>query len=151
MRAVDFAWGNSPRLRVAAIAWKGPWSERRVRAQFERIARWTREHGVRTGRWILGGPGGGSWEVAIELRGPARGSSGVRTKTLPAARVARVVFDPEVVSPRVVYHGLRDWLRGQRRDGTIRSVGSSREVYAGSPWRDARAWARTEVQFVVRR
>jgi hypothetical protein len=61
-----------------------------------------------------------------------------------------VRFDPTVVSPRVVYHGLSDWLRWQRKEKKIRSVVSYREIYEGNPWKDKRAWSRTEVQFVVR-
>jgi effector-binding domain-containing protein len=148
---VDFAWGRSPSLKVAAIAWKGPWNERKIRSQFERLERWAKERRLRTGRWIFREPGERRWEVAIELRGRARGADGVRTKTLPAATLARVIFDPEVVSPRVVYHGLSDWLRWRRKDKEIRSVVSTREVYSGNPWTDARAWAHTEVQFLVRK
>ena len=148
---VDFAWGKVPRLKVAAIAWKGPWNEKKIRAQFERIERWARARKVRTGRYVFREPGDRSWEAAIEVRGRVRGSDGVRTRTLPAATVARVVFDPEVVSARLVYHGLNDWLRWRRKEKEIRSVGSSREIYTGNPWTDRKAWARTEVQFVVRK
>ncbi len=148
---VDFAWGRSPRLRLASIRWKGPWSDRKIQAQFERVERWASQQKVRTGRWVFREFDEDTWEVGIELKGTARASRPVRVRTLPAAGIARVVFDPDEVSPRVVYHGLVDWLRTQRREHTIRSVLSSREVYAGNPWRDARAWRRTEVQFVVRK
>jgi effector-binding domain-containing protein len=148
---VEFAWAKSPRLRVAAIAWTGPWNEERIRSQFERVERWAKARRVRTGRWVFREPGERRWEVAIELKGRARGSEGVRTKTLPAATVARVVFDPELVSPRLVYHGLRDWLRWKRKEKEIRSVVSTREIYSGNPWTDRKAWSRTEVQFVVRK
>ena len=137
-------------MRVAAIAWTGPWSEARIRVQFGRLETWARARRVRTGRWVFREPGTRRWEVAIELRGPARGSGEVRVKSYPAARVARVVFDPEEIAPRVVYHALSDWLRWRRREKEIRSVGSSREVYSGNPWTDRRAWSRTEVQFQVR-
>ncbi|HYA10396.1 MAG TPA: GyrI-like domain-containing protein [Thermoplasmata archaeon] len=148
---VDFAWSKSPSLRVAAIAWTGPWNERKIRSQFERVERWAKARGVRTGRWIFREPGERRWEVAIELKGRVRGSAPVRTKTLPAATVARVVFDPEVVSPRLVYHGLSDWLRWRRKDKEIRSVVSTREIYSGNPWTEPKAWSRTEVQFLVRK
>ncbi len=147
---VDFAWGKSPALRVAAIAWSGPWNEKKIRAQFEVIQRWARERHLRTGRWIFREPGDRRWEVAIELKGRARGAGPIRLRTLPAARFARVVFDPEELSPRVVYHGLSDYLRSRRREREIRGVISSREVYSGNPWTDPKAWARTEVQFLVR-
>jgi effector-binding domain-containing protein len=148
---VDFAWSKSPSLKVAAIAWTGPWNEKKIRAQFARLERWAKERRVRTGRYIFREPGERRWEVAIELRRRVRGSGGVRTKTLPAASVARVVFDPEKVSARLVYHGLSDWLRWRRKSKEIRSVVSSREIYSGNPWTDPKAWARTEVQFLVRK
>jgi effector-binding domain-containing protein len=148
---VDFRLKRVPQLRVATVAWKGPWSERRIRAQFDRVAEWARKKGVRTGQWIFREPGTRSWEVAIEIKGSAHSEGGVRVRTYPAATVASVVFDPEVVSPAVVYHGISDWLRWRRKDKTIRSVGTYREVYSGDPWRRANAWARTDVQVVVRK
>lgn len=138
-------------MNVASIAWKGPWSERKVRAQFDRVERWAKKQNLRTGRWVFREPGERRWEVAIELRGRARSSAGVRTKTLPAAHVARVIFDPDEVSPRLVYHGLSDWLRWRRKEKEIRAVVSTREIYSGNPWKDRRAWSHTEIQFVVRR
>jgi len=148
---IDFAWGKAPKMRVASITWTGPWSEKKIQAQFERVQRWAKEHRVGTGRWIFREPDERKWEACIDLRGPVRGSPPVRLKTLRAAPVARVVFDPDQLSPRVVYHGLSDWLRWRRKEKEIRAVVDYREVYAGNPWRDAKAWARTEVQFVVRR
>ena len=148
---VDFSWGRSPAIRVAAIAWTGPWNEKKIRAQFERIDRWAREQRVRTGRWFFREPGTRKWEVAIELKGNARAARPIRLRTMPRATFARVTFDPEVVSPRVVYHGLSDFLRWRRKEHEIRSVLSTREVYAGNPWTDRRAWARTEVQFLVKK
>lgn len=148
---VDFAYARTPSLRIASITWKGPWNEARIRSQFRRVERWAKAQGVRTGRWIFREPGARTWETGIELKGQAKGSGPVRTKTLPAARVARVVFDPDKVSSRLVYHGLLDWLRWQRRAKEITSVGSSREIYSADPWRFPKAWARTEVQFVVRK
>jgi effector-binding domain-containing protein len=148
---VDFSFGKAPAVRVASLAWSGPWNEKRIRAQFGRIVAWAKSEGVRTGRWIFSEPGDRRWAVSIEIRGRARSGKGIRLRTLPAAHVAKVVFDPEVVAPRVIYHGLSDWLRWRRKDGEIRSVVSSREVYSDDPWRSARAWKNTEVQFVVRR
>jgi DNA gyrase inhibitor GyrI len=148
---VDFRLKRTPAFRVASRTWKGPWSERRIRAEFGRLAAWARQHRLRVGRWIFREPGTRTWEVAIEVRGAARSEAGVRVRTIPAATVASVVFDPDVVSPAVVYHGITDWLRWRRKDGTIRSVGAYREVYAGDPWSRAAAWSRTDVQVVVRK
>jgi len=148
---IDFGWAKNPKLRVASIAWKGPWSDAKIRAQFEKVERWAKGQGLRTGRWIFQEPGERRWEVSIEVKGSARGAGPIRIKTLRPATVARVVFDPDIVSPQVIYHGLSDWLRWRRKEHEIRSVGSYREVYLGNPWRDAKAWARTEVQFLVRK
>jgi effector-binding domain-containing protein len=148
---VDFSFAKAPELRVASIAWTGPWNEQRIRSQFRRIEAWAKARGVRTGRWIFSEPGDRRWIAAIEIRGRAKSEAPIRLRTLPAAQVARVVFDPDVVSPRVIYHGLSDWLRWRRKDREIRSVVSSRELYSADPWRSAAAWKRTEVQFVVRR
>ena len=148
---VDFKIKHAPAYRVASLAWKGPWNERRIRAQFGRVVRWARKSGLRTGKWIFCEPGTRAWEVSVEVHGSARSEGPIRVRTIRASSVASVVFDPKVVSPSVVYHGVNDWLRWRKRDKTIRSVGGYREVYDGDPWRDPRSWARTEIQVVVRK
>ena len=65
--------------------------------------------------------------------------------------MARIVFDPDMVEPRVVYHGLSDFLRWRKREGEIRAIGDYREVYPGDPWKDRHALAHTEIQTVVRK
>jgi effector-binding domain-containing protein len=148
---VDFKIRRAPAYRVASLAWKGPWNEARIRAQFDRIAKWARKNGLRTGKWVFREPGTRAWEVAIEVRGDAHSDGPIRVRTYPASSVASVVFDPSIVSPGVVYHGVNDWLRWRKRDKTIRSVGGYREVYDGDPWRNPKAWAHTEIQVVVRK
>lgn len=148
---VDFVMKKSPGLRIGAIRWTGPYSEREIRRRFEEVAAWARTQRLRTGRWVFREPGARTWETGIEFRGTAHPAGKVKLRTLRAATVASVVFDPEVVSPRVVYHGLSDWLRWRRKEKEIRSVVSTRELYDGNPWKDARAWSRTEVQFIVRK
>jgi DNA gyrase inhibitor GyrI len=148
---VDFSFRRVPAYRVASMTWKGPWSEAKIRKNFNRVAAWAKANRLRTGRWIFREPGERTWEVAVEIHGRARPGAGVRLKTYPAATVASVTFDPDVVSPRVVYHGITDWLRWRKREKEIRSVGSYREVYDADPWRSPAAWARTNVQVVVRR
>jgi effector-binding domain-containing protein len=149
--AVDFELKKAPAMRIAAIRWKGPYSERRIQSRFEEVAKWAQRRDVRTGRWVFREPGDRTWETGIEVRGTVRSEGRVKVRTLPASTVASVRFDPDVVSPRVIYHGLLDWLRWRRKEKVIRSVLSNREVYEGNPWRDRRAWSRTEVQFVVRK
>jgi DNA gyrase inhibitor GyrI len=148
---VDFRLKRVASFRVASISWKGPWNERRIRSQFDRVAGWAKGHGLRTGKWIFREPGSRRWEVSIEIRGAAKSEGPVRIRTMPAATVASVVFDPKVVSPAVVYHGVTDWLRWRKKDKTIRAVGAYREVYDGDPWRRPASWARTDVQVVVRK
>ena len=148
---IDFVLKKTPRLRVASIRWKGPYSEREIRRRFEEVEKWARARGLRTGHWVFREPGTRVWDVAIEVRGNARSEGRVKVRTLPGGTAASVRFDPDVVSPRVIYHGLSDWLRWRRKGKAIRSVVSYRELYEGNPWKNARAWANTEVQFVVRR
>ena len=147
---VDFEFRKSPSLRLATVSWKGTWNEKRIRSEFEGLEKWARTEGHRTGKWVFMEPGNKQWRVGIEVRGKAKGKGRIRLQTLPASRIACVNFDPEQVSPRIVYHGLNDWLRWRKREKKIRSVVSTREVYRANPWTDRRAWARTEVQFVVR-
>ena len=147
---VDFKFKKAPTYRLATFAWTGPWKDARIRSEFEKLAAWAARRGLRTGRWVFLEPSQRRFVVGIEVKGTKRGEGPIHLRTLPAARVASVVFDPAVVSPRVVYHGLSDWLRWRRKDGEIKGVGSYREVYDGNPWTNARAWARTDVQMVVR-
>ncbi len=147
---VDFRFRKAPKYRVAGLRWKGPWSEAKIRSNFRRVAAWAKRRGLRTGVWIFREPGKRQWEVLVEVAGSARSEGRIRLRTLSASRVASVVFDPDVVSATVVYHGLNDWLRWRRKDGAVKRVGSFREVYTGDPWSDPKVWARTEVQAEVR-
>lgn len=148
---IDFEIKKSPGYRVASLAWKGPWSDASVRTHFDKVCKWATARHLRMGKWIFREPRERSFEVSIEVAGRCRSESGIRIKTFRPATVARVVFDPEVVEPRVVYHGLSDFLRWRKREHDIRSIGDYREVYLGDPWKDRRAYARTEVQYVVRK
>ena len=148
---IDFVLKKAPSIRVASVRWKGPYSEREIRKRFEEVEKWARARGLRTGRWVFREPGTRVWDTAIEVRGKSHSQGRVKLRTLPAGTVASVRFDPDVVSPRVIYHGLSDWLRWRKKEKAIRSVVSYREVYEGNPWKNARAWANTEVQFVVRK
>ncbi len=147
---VDFKFRKSPAYRVATLSWRGAWSERAIERRSLELERWTREHRLRAGKWMFLEPGENRWTAAIEVRGKARGDGKVRLRTFPASRVASVTFDPEEISARVIYHGLNDWLRWRRKAKEIRRVTGSRELYDGNPWRDRKAWARTEVQYLVR-
>ena len=146
---VDFVWKQSRGYRVASIVRVGPWKEDNLRTEFGELVRWARRRRLRTGAWIFVEQGRSRWEACLEVRGAASPEGRIRRKTLPPSRVASIVFDPDQTSSRVVYHALNDWTRSRRKDGTIRSVRSVREIYAGDPWKDRRAWANCEVQFLV--
>lgn len=149
--AVDFEFKSVPEMRIASYTWKGSWSDARIHRGFLTAAAWAKKRKLRTGRWIFEEPNTKTFVMSVEIKGKAKSGDGVRVRRLRAARVASVLFDPEVVEPRVVYHGLTDWLRWRRKEKTIRSVGAYREVYLGDPWKDKKAYARTEVQVVVRK
>ena len=148
---VDFAFKKTPSYRVASIVWKGKWSDASVHAHFLQVQKWAAGQKLKTGKWFFREPDEHTFETAIEIRGRGRGGGGVRLKTYPAATVVSVEFDPDAISPRIVYHGIYDFLRWRKKDHEIRSVGAYREVYDGDPWKDARAFARTTVQVVVRK
>jgi effector-binding domain-containing protein len=148
---VDFAIKKSPAMRTLSRTWKGSWQEKRIQSEFEQLERYAKEHSLKPTRWLFAGNDAmNQWLVAIEVSGKARGDGTVRVKTFPASRVASITFDPDALSPRVVYHGLFDWLRSQKKEKAIRSVGKYREVYRGNPWKDKAAWSKTEIQAVVR-
>jgi hypothetical protein len=153
MAVTDFALKRAPEYRVAFLVRLGEWKQDNLRPEFRELSRWARKNHVRTGHWIFvdSRPNHRRWEACLEVRGPARPEGRVRIKTLPATWVAEVVFDPDVVSSRLVYHGLMDWTRWRRTYKEIRSVGAVREVYSGDPWEDKKAWANCTVQFIVRK
>ncbi|MGI0068073.1 MAG: hypothetical protein ACREB9_06625 [Thermoplasmata archaeon] len=136
---------------MASIVRIGPWRENNLRTEFGELTRWARRQKLRAGRWIFLEKGHHRWEACLEIRGRATPEGRIRLKTLPATWVASVVFDPDEVSSRVVYHGLSDWTRWRKKDRQVRGVTDVREVYSGDPWKDTEAWAHCDVQFVVRK
>jgi hypothetical protein len=149
----DFALKKSPGYRVASIVRIGQWKEDNLRPEFRELVRWARKNGLRTGQWIFldARPDHRRWEACLEIQGSARSEGRIRIKTLPATWVARVTFDPTVVSSRLVYHGLNDWTRWRRKYKEIRSVTAVRELYNGDPWRNKKAWTNCVVEFLVRK
>lgn len=149
---VDFAIKRAPKYRVASVSFVGTYKESRIRSEWEGLARWAKAKGLRTGKWFFTEEGSGPryrFQVAIEVRGPAKSDKKVRIRTFPASPIATVTFNPDEVSARVVYHGLNDWLRWQKRDKIIKRARSWRETYTGNPWKDAKAWSHTEIQVLV--
>ena len=147
---VDFELKRERAYKVAAITRVGPWKEENLRSEFRELTRWAKKEGVRTGKWIFRHSDDNRWEACLEIKGKAKAVGRIRLKTLPAVRVARVVFDPDEIADRVIYHGLSDWTRWRRKCGEIKGVQGSREVYSGDPWTDRQAWKHCDVQFVVR-
>jgi DNA gyrase inhibitor GyrI len=148
---VDFVLGKAPEYRVATLPAKGKWSENICRPEFAKLEAWAKANGLKTGKWIVRESADGKFEACLEVRGSAKATGGIRLRTFPASAVARVTFDPDAVSPRVVYHGLNDWLRWRKKDGEVKSVRTSREVYSADPWTNKTAWKTTTVEYVVRR
>ena len=129
-----------------------------MREEFNQTVKWAKKKGVRTGRWFFAMLDESEipdkkrrWEAAIEVKGAkAEAQGGIRFREFPDQLVASVTFDPEKVSPRVIYYGLEGWLEwGEDRE--YKSAGTPREVYKGDPWRSARAWANVEVQVPVKK
>ena len=158
---VDFKIKKFSGCRVASITYVGPYREGgdMMREEFNQIVKWARENRVRTGRWFFAMLDESEvpdkkrrWEAAIEVKGAkAEAQDRIRFRELPDQLVASVTFDPEKVSPRIVYYGLEGWLEQRKKDREYKSAGPPREVYTGDPWRSARAWANVEVQVPVKK
>lgn len=158
---VDFKMLKAPEYRVATRTLVGPWpGDKALRSEFEKVEAWAKGKGLQTGRWFFREFGDDDtpdakwrWEVGIEIRGKGvvRGGSGIAMKILPASTVATVKFDPDKISPRVIYHGLTDWLRAREKAGEYKEAGQYREVYQGNPWASKKAWTNTQVQVPVKR
>src|SRR5438132_13455318 len=159
---VDFKIKKFSGCRVASVTYVGPYRDGgdMMREEFNQIVKWAKKKGVRTGRWFfftdLNGPEvpdkKRKWEAAIEVKGAkAEAQGGIRFREFPDQLVASVTFDPEKVSPRVIYYGLEGWLEGGEKRREYKSAGPAREVYTGDPWRSARAWANVEGQSPVKR
>ncbi len=152
---------KTPEYRLATMTLKGPWpGDKEIRAEFEKLHAWAKAKGVKTGKWFFTELGQDEpqaskrrYEVGIEVRskGPLRGGKGVSMKSLPAATVASVTFDPDQVSPDVVYYAMMGWLEWGDKKKVYRASGPFREVYTGNPWSSKSAWARTQVQVPLRK
>jgi effector-binding domain-containing protein len=159
--AVDFVMRKAPQYRIATRTLTGAWpGEKALRLEFEKVQSWAKEKGLRTGKWFFRESGDDEtpeaewrWEMGVEIRGttPARGGNGIVMKTLPPTAVATVTFDPDKISPRIVYHALADWLKQSEKQREYKEAGQFREVYSGDPWSSKQAWAHTQVQVPVKR
>jgi hypothetical protein len=149
---VDFSYKRAKAFTAATTTWSGTWSDEKTRAKFDGLLAWCAKRKLRTGRWVfLESDNERTFTVGIEVMGRVKGEGTVRLRSFPASTVASVTFDPKVIHPRVIYHGIYDWLRWQKKRHEIKSVGAYREVYSGSPWTSAKSWAAAEVQVVVKK
>ncbi|MDA4129095.1 MAG: GyrI-like domain-containing protein [Thaumarchaeota archaeon] len=149
---VDIRVKTAPSYTVASLSYRGEYPGQDIlRPEFDQLVKWAREKKIRTGKWIFNEPSERHWEACLEVRGRPRSHGKIRVKTLPKQLVASVKFDPDQFAARLVYHGISDWLRWRKKDGKYESVGSTREVYSGSPWSSGRAWKNTEIQFPIKK
>jgi effector-binding domain-containing protein len=163
---VDFEIAKAPRYGVASLVRPGPWmSEDMMRPYFSKILAWAKRNNLQTGKWIyteLVGPTAPSerrlYEASLEIKVRKKTpepeqSSKIKIQVLPAATVARIKFNPELVSSRLVYHGLESWLEWRKRYGEYErsKVFWTREIYQDDPWRSKAAWKNIEVQVPIRK
>lgn len=148
---IDFVLKSTPSYHVASIVRKGPYVENNLRPEFRELTQWARKQRVPTAHWIFLERDHDLWEACLEIKGKARPEGRIRLRTLQSTDVASVVFNPDFLADRVVYHGLSEWTRLRRKFGEIKAVTGVREIYTGDPWTDKNAWARCEVQFLVRK
>jgi len=139
----------------------GPYlGENNLHPEFRELVGWARKNKVRTGKWLffeLDGPEIPSserhWEACLEVEGrlKTKPEGNISFKTIPAQLVASVTFDPDQFSSRLVYHGLECWLEWRTKYRELKEAGPTREIYAGDPWSNQKAWANAEVQVPVAR
>jgi DNA gyrase inhibitor GyrI len=155
---VDFEIKRAPSYNVASILKVGPYREDNLRTEFGELMKWAKKNGLRTGKWIMyehDGPNSRRgmnqrrWEACLEIRGKAAPDGRIKIKKLPAQNVASVLFNPNVVSSRIVYHGLGDWIWWRLKYKDIKRAGPTREVYEGDPWTSSKAWSKVDVQVLV--
>ncbi|HXW36494.1 MAG TPA: GyrI-like domain-containing protein [Nitrososphaerales archaeon] len=156
---VDFAIRKFSGCKVASVTYVGAYrGTDMMRDEFYKIIAWAREKGIRTGRWFFlehDSPGmhgnKRKWEACVEIKDRARSGGGIRIRELPPQLVASIRFDPDKISPRVIYCGLSGWIEWRKKEKEYKEAGEAREVYTGDPWKSTRAWANTEIQVPVKK
>jgi DNA gyrase inhibitor GyrI len=166
---IDIVVKREKKYNVVSKIHIGPYTgENMLRKEFGDLVKWAKKRNVKTGKWLfleLDGPevpgNRRRWEACIEvLNFRAKkiqseleqyvGENGIKAKELPAIKVAAVKFDPDVVSSRLIYHGLECWLEWRKKYRELEEAGPTREIYIGNPWTDPKAWANLEVQVPVK-
>ncbi len=162
MKFVDIVVRKEKSFNAISKMYVGPYSgENMLRKEFGDLERWARKNQVNTGKYFfmeLDGPDTPSskrrWEALIEVKGKfdeTNLDSGIESKRLPSQLVAGIQFDPDLISSRIIYHGLECWLDWRKKYHEMEEAGPTREVYPGNPWTNSRAWKNTEVQVPIRK
>ena len=150
---VDIAVKRTPSYQVAYLTKVGGEGRDPLRREFSELVAWAKKQKIKTRRWIFcfwensRDPSKYRFEACLEIKGKAKPEGKIKVKTLPGLTVASVKFNPDRVSPRLVYNGVYGWLR--ESNDYKEAASYSREVYFGNPWTKPWAWARTEVQVPV--
>ena len=153
---VDIKVKQAPSCTVASLIHYGPHTANMFRPEFGHLVKWAKKNELRTGKWImrwLDEPGNKPAsrirsEACLEIKEKARTEGKIAIKTFPRHMVLSVIFNPNKVSPRLVYSGVYGWLRYSEFQATD---SPSREVYRDNPWTNPRAWANAEVQVPIKR
>jgi DNA gyrase inhibitor GyrI len=153
---VDFKVKVAPSYNVAYIIHVGGYTGPNMwRREFSQLTRWAKKRRIRTGKWIMyfidewgKKPNNKRRSAAcLEIKSKARPEGKIGIMKLPRQRVVSVTFNPDKVADRIVYHGIEGWLQYR----PFKESGPPREVYNGSPWTNAYAWANCEVQAPIKR
>lgn len=159
---VDIVTKREPGHKVIVKSYMGPWTgDDMLREEFTELERWAKKNGIRTSKWFriyldkyaVESPSDQRrWWASIAYRGrthalPPR----MEAKFLPPELVASVTFNPEVVSDRLVFHGLECWLDWRTKQGEFEEAGPTREVFVGNPWVDPVARTQIELQVPIRK
>ena len=158
---VDIVIRKEPGYTVISRSFVGPYTGTdMLKDQFREVYGWIERNGLKSGKWFfceLDDPdtpeGSRRWEACIEVHGRTKAKlpRGLERKELPPQLVASVIFDPDQVATRLVYHGLEGWLQWRTKFGEYEEAGATREVYPGDPWTDREALANVDVQVPIRK
>ena len=152
---VDIEIKRVPAYKVASLERTGPEGGEPLRREFRELESWAKKSKARTGKYIFQffeagrTPDRYRFEACLEVRGNPKSEGKIKVKELPKLTVASVKFNPDKVSPRLVYNGVYGWLK--ENEDYKESTNYSREVYPKNPWNSSWAWARAEVQVPVER
>jgi|SRR5579872_1731489 len=149
--AVDIKIKNAPSYKVASIERTGGSGTEPLRREFKDLEKWAKKAKVKTGSYFCyfhevgRTPDKYKFEACLEISGNPQSEGKIKIKELPKLTVASVKFNPEKISPRLVYNGVYGWL-GENDEGYKEAGSYSREVYPGNPWTSSWAWNRAEIQ-----